>query len=131
MSTIDIKELNFNYARSSGKGGQNVNKTNTKAYLSWDITNSPSIYPNHKKRFIERYSNFINANGEFQIFSQEFRTQTLNREDCIKKLNQMLENTRFAPKQRKATKPTKNSINRRIKTKKIKGLTKKLRREKF
>jgi ribosome-associated protein len=131
MGKLDFNELNFNYARSSGKGGQNVNKTNTKALLTWPIEKSNSIGFYHRKRFIERYPNFINTNGEVVLSSQEHRTQTLNREECVKKLNRMIENTRFEQKARKATKPTRGSVDRRIKSKKLKGLTKKLRREKF
>lgn len=131
MSKLDYNELNFNYARSSGKGGQNVNKTNTKAMLTWNLERSGSLTLYHKRRFKERYANSINVNGDVVLSSQEHRTQTLNREECIKKINRMIENTRFEPKKRKPTKATRGSVERRIKTKKLKGLTKKLRREKF
>ena len=131
MNKLDYNELNFNYARSSGKGGQSVNKTNTKALLTWHLEKSNSIGIYHKQRFKERYSNLINNDGEVVIASQEHRTQTLNREECVKKINKMIESTRFEQKKRKPTKPTRGSVDRRIKSKKLKGLTKSLRREKF
>jgi ribosome-associated protein len=127
---VAYHELKFSYARSSGKGGQSVNKTNTKATLVWNLNDSASLDIAHKKRFKERYSSQISEDGSIVIHSQSHRTQTLNKEECIKKLNQMIYSTRFAPKKRKSTRPTKGSVERRIKTKKLKGLTKKLRREK-
>lgn len=130
MKSVDYSELNFSYARSSGKGGQSVNKTNSKATLTWNLNSSMSLNTQHKNRFKEKFSNQLNADGILTIHSQNHRTQTLNKEECIRKLNKMIDVTRFEQKKRKSTKPTRGSVEKRIKTKKLKGLTKKLRRQK-
>lgn len=131
MIQIDPSELTYSFSRASGKGGQNVNKLNTKATLSWNLFHSKSINYSIKMRFKEMYSNMISEDGTVLITSQKHRTQTLNKGDCLEKLLNYLSKVEFPKKARKATKPTRSSKEKRLKTKKLKGLNKKLRQEKF
>lgn len=128
---IPASEYELSYSRSSGAGGQNVNKVNTKATLRWNALKSETLPPVVLDRFINKYKNKISDEGVLTLSSQAHRTQHLNTAEVIKKLHEMIESIAHPPKLRKATKPTKSSVNERIKTKKSKGDIKKLRSEKF
>ncbi len=116
---IPFSEFTFTFARSSGAGGQNINKVNTKAVMYWDITASESLSFDIKERFRAHYGNYIIDGGMVQITSQKNRTQKANIEDCVEKLHAMLEAVRFPPKPRKKTKPKYSAIQKRLKTKKL------------
>ena len=126
---IPDKEFNFTFARSSGAGGQNINKVNTKVTMTWDISSSKSISSFVKERFIAKFSTAVNAEGIVQIISQKHRSQPRNISDCIEKLHAMLEQVAKPQKKRINTKPTKSSIRKRISTKKNKGDIKKNRKK--
>lgn len=123
-------EFKFTFSRSSGAGGQNINKVNTKATLIWNIEESTSVSSFVKDRFKRKYKRFI-KDDFVVISSQKSRTQTQNIEDCKHKLHEYLKMVEFAPKTRKKTRPTKGSVKRRLDTKKKNSLTKKNRTEKF
>ncbi|MCX6118362.1 MAG: alternative ribosome rescue aminoacyl-tRNA hydrolase ArfB [Proteobacteria bacterium] len=114
-------ELAFTFARSSGPGGQNVNKTNSKAILAWNIMSSKSISEAAKARFVEAYGNKINDIGEVIIASDETRDRMQNEARCVEKLMEMIQATWLPPKTRHATKPTKASQRRRVEGKKIRS----------
>lgn len=126
--SIPDQELSFQFARSGGPGGQNVNKVNTKAQLRWDVTHSPSLPPAVKSRFLERYSNRLTAEGELVIASQRHRSQEQNIADCKEKLRQLILDVLKPPTPRKKTKPTRSSIRRRIQDKKDHSQKKRQRR---
>lgn len=124
---IDKSELNFSFARSSGPGGQNVNKVNSKAILHWSIKNNRTLAPEVKSRFVERYKNKINSKGEVVIAFDNSRDQQRNIELCCERLNEMILSVLVPPKKRKKTKPTKAAKEKRIKSKKLKSAVKKQR----
>lgn len=109
MITIPEHELEFSFARSSGPGGQNVNKVNSKAILRWDMVNSPSLSEQVRTRFIARFSSRLTSDGAVVVMSDKFRDQTKNRQDCIDKLHAMLAEVARPPKPRKKTKPSRSS----------------------
>ncbi|MEC9281481.1 MAG: alternative ribosome rescue aminoacyl-tRNA hydrolase ArfB [Bdellovibrionota bacterium] len=127
---VPKSELSFSFSKSSGAGGQNVNKLNTRVSLSWNITASKAIGQAAKERFIEKFSRMI-VGDLVVIHSQKFRTQAKNIEDCITKLNESIDQIRKAPAVRRATKPTRSSIKKRLDSKSKKAKIKKLRSEKF
>ena len=124
---LDLNELEFAFSRSSGPGGQNVNKVNSRCQLKWHPSNSSCMSASHLKRFTERYSNKLNQDGALIISSDRTRSQMLNREDCVEKLLEMIQSTAHAPVVRKATRPTFGSKKRRLNEKKKTGDKKRFR----
>lgn len=130
MIKIPTNEMSFSFSRSSGPGGQNVNKVNSKVTLTWNIVISISCSPSVKERFYNKFKQYL-VEDCVVINSQKSRSQNQNIEDCIKKLHELLAKVEHPPKLRKATKPTKGSVKKRLESKKINSSKKKLRSEKF
>lgn len=126
---IPLDEFEFSYSRSSGPGGQNVNKVNSKALLRWPVVVSPSLPEPVRERFFAHYRNRITAEGDVLISSQRFRDQARNVDDCLDKLREMLAVAATPPTRRKRTKPTRGSIKRRLENKRHKSQKKQSRRE--
>lgn len=117
-------ELEFSFARSSGPGGQNVNKTNSKATLYWSIGSSKSIPEDIRTRFCNSFGNRINDEGVVVISSDETRDRMQNQARCKEKLLEMLAAVWTPPKLRKATKPTRSSQKKRVDTKRQRSVVK-------
>jgi ribosome-associated protein len=111
---IPEDEFEFTYARSSGPGGQNVNKVNSKALLRWPVSVSPSLPDEVRSRFIERYRSRMTEAGDILITSQRYRDQGRNVDDCLQKLREMILAVATRPKTRRATKPSRASQRRRL-----------------
>jgi ribosome-associated protein len=126
---IPREEFHFTFARSSGPGGQNVNKLNTKAILRWAITTSQSLPEDVRQRFLSQFRSRVTGDGELVIASQQFRDQSRNVADCLERLRAMLFSVAVAPRPRKRTKPSRGSIERRLKTKRARSQKKSVRRE--
>lgn len=125
---IPLSEFEFTYMRSSGPGGQNVNKVNTKARLRWPVAASPSLPDDVKRRFLSRNRRRITTEGDVIITSQRFRDQAKNAADCLEKLRGLLFEAASPPKRRKKTKPTRSSKERRLKGKRERSEKKERRR---
>ena len=125
---ITSNELRMTFARASGPGGQNVNKVNSKAVLTWSVDSSPGVPDDVKRRFRQKFGGRINHDGEFILTSQRFRDQPRNIADCFEKLRAMLAAVEHPPKRRIATRKTKSSKLRRLANKKHKSDRKRLRR---
>jgi len=125
---IPLREFEFSFSRSSGPGGQNVNKLNTKALLRWSIRSTPSLPPGVRERFIEKYKRRITGDGDLLITSQRFRDQGRNVADCLAKLRDMILTVEAAPKYRKKTKPSRGSKVRRRKAKELNSQKKQRRK---
>ena len=124
---VPLSEVDFSFARSSGPGGQNVNKVNTKAVLTWSVATSNCLPSSVRDRFLVTYQNRISAEGSITIRSERFRNQQRNIEDCLAKLRSMIQSVAKPPKKRLKTKPPVGSVQNRLTGKKRKSL-KKLRR---
>lgn len=123
---IPLEAITFSYVRSSGPGGQNVNKVSSKAVLRWNLTAS-ALPDDAKARFQKRYPSYIAENGDVIITAQKYRDAPKNRENCLEKLRKMVENGLKKPKKRIPTKPTRSAIRRRLDDK-AKASEKKARR---
>ncbi len=126
---IPLGEFRWTYARSSGPGGQNVNKVNSKVTLHWPIATSASLPEDVRARAMKRYAKRINQQGDLVIHSQRYRDQAKNVSDCLEKLSQMLSEVAVPPKRRIATRPSRAAKQRRIDEKKSRGKKKELRRK--
>jgi len=118
---IPLDEFRFRFDRSSGPGGQNVNKVNTKATMRWDVTASSSLPEPVRERFLARFRRRITKQGHLVMASQRYRDQQKNIDDCLEKLREMLASVAVAPRPRKKTKPTRGSQQRRLNEKKRKS----------
>ena len=125
--TIPEEELQFSFARAGGPGGQNVNKVASKAILHWNIAVNSSVQPEIKNRLFDQQSGRITVEGYLVIQSQRFRDQPKNIEDCREKLREMLVAAMHVPRQRRATKPSKGSKERRLTAKKVQSKRKEQR----
>lgn len=123
-----VHELTFEYTRSRGPGGQNVNKTNSAALLRWHVDSSNVFSPEDKVTIHQKLSNIINSEGYLLLRSDSFRDQEQNRKACIERLDYLLKRALFKPKKRIKTKPTKSSVRKRVDAKKSRGEIKKNRR---
>lgn len=123
--------MEITFVRSSGPGGQNVNKVNSRAILRWNITNSTTCPNAVRQRFLKNYSNKITLQGDIIITSSDSRDQMKNLDNCYEKLRKMLTSVLKAPKYRVPSKPTRASKERRIDSKIKQGNKKKLRRTSF
>jgi ribosome-associated protein len=110
---IALDECQFSFARSGGPGGQNVNKVNSKAILRWPVVYNHSLPPAVRARFLAKYASRITADGDLILSSQKYRDQSRNIDDCLEKLKTMIINVAVAPIERRATKPTLASKQRR------------------
>jgi ribosome-associated protein len=125
---IPYSELSFETTRSSGAGGQHVNKNETAVALLFDLANSPSLNDAERARAQAKLANRLNNAGVLRIESQDSRSQLKNREEVTRRFAQLLRDALLVPKRRIKTKPTRASIERRLDAKKRRGAAKRGRR---
>jgi ribosome-associated protein len=128
---IPSNEFIFTFSRSSGAGGQNVNKVNSKVTLQWNPLASIALPKEIVERFVNKYEKKLNEGGLITLVSQKHRSQNLNSADVIEKFYAMIMAVAEAPKLRRKTKPTRASVTKRLNSKKVLSDKKKSRLEKF
>lgn len=126
---VPRNELNLAFARSSGAGGQNVNKVNSKVEIRWDIASCLMLPQDVLGRFLSRYKNRLDADGFVMVTSEKHRDRERNIEDAVAKLEEWIDSVWDKPKPRIKTKPTKGSKRRRVNEKRKDGEKKSIRRE--
>jgi ribosome-associated protein len=124
---IPDDELVERFVRSSGPGGQNVNKLSTAVELRFDARNSPSLPEAVRARLLARRDRRITDEGVIVLSAQRFRTQDRNREDARERLADLIRGALVAPKARVATKPTRASKERRLTSKRERASVKRTR----
>ena len=127
---MDERELQIDFVRASGPGGQNVNKVATAAQLRFDV-NASSLPEDVKSRLIRVAGNRMTTEGVLLIEARRFRTREQNREDAIQRFVGLVRKAFVPPKARKKTKPTQASKEERLKEKKRRGDIKRQRQTSF
>jgi ribosome-associated protein len=109
---IPASQLQFTFVRSSGPGGQNVNKVSSKAVLRFRVAESPSLPDDVRDRFLARYRSRVTTEGDIIVTSQRYRDQGRNVADALEKLHAMIAAVARPPTKRKPTKPSRASVAR-------------------
>lgn len=128
VSTL-IKELNFKAIRSSGAGGQHVNKTSSKIELTFDLKNSNSLSEEEKILLIQKLSSKLTNENTLILFCEETRSQHRNKEIAIKRFLTLIKTNLILPKKRRKTKPNKAAVKKRLETKQKISVKKALRKK--
>ena len=122
LSVPDLSsEFIFQASRSSGPGGQNVNKVNSKIELRFNIQNSSVLTDNQKEILLSKLAAKISLDGFLIVVSQRDRSQLVNKEDAIRKTYELIEKALRPVKRRKSTRPTRSSVEKRLTGKRIKA----------
>lgn len=124
---IPASEVKESFARSTGPGGQNVNKLSTKVELRWSPGSSDALSEADRIYLVRRLGKRLTEGGDLIVTCEEFRTQLRNREEARNKLAAVIRQALLRPKKRRATRPTKASVRRRLDGKKRRSTVKKLR----
>lgn len=127
--SLEEAELDFEFIRSSGPGGQNVNKVSTAVRLRFDATNSPSLPEDVRRRLMTLAGRRIGGDGFLTILAQTARTQDANRRDAVDRLVELIAKACERPKPRRPSRPTLGSQKRRLASKKKHSETKLRRRD--
>jgi len=124
-----LKELDFSVSRSSGPGGQNVNKVNSKVTLKFNVPQSHVLTGEEKEILLKKLVTRLTTDGVLILVSQESRSQLENKELVIQKFEQILKKAFEKRKARKATKPSKSAVRKRVTSKKQHSEKKKWRQK--
>ena len=126
--SIPADELAFQFSRSSGPGGQHVNKASTQVELTFDVAASPSLGEADRRRVLAALRPYLSGKGVLRLTCQSTRSQSRNRAEVVERFQALLRRALHVPKPRKPTRPTRASRERRLAAKRRRSLLKRGRR---
>lgn len=115
--SIPRSELTFRASRAGGPGGQNVNKVATRVELLWNLERSRALDHDVRARLRDKLASRLDGDGNVRIVASAFRSQLRNRDDAEVRLAALIRKALVVPKQRRATRPTKGSVEERLREK--------------
>ena len=125
--SIPQHELSFRFSRSSGPGGQHVQKTSTRVELLFDVANSPSLTEEQRERILKRLTGYVESAGVLHLSAQSERSQWRNRQEVVERFQALLRDALKRRKRRKATQPTAASREQRLREKRRRSEVKRSR----
>ncbi len=115
--SIPLSELRFRFVRSSGPGGQHVNRSATRVELLFDVSSSPSLTKIQRERALKALAPYIDSEGVLHLVSQTFRSQLRNREEVVERFRTLMHKAMRVPKRRRPTRPSRTAQERRLASK--------------
>jgi ribosome-associated protein len=125
---ISLSELHYQFVRSSGPGGQHVNRSATQVELTFDLVQSPSLTDEQKSRARAALKSYVDKDGILHLASQTFRSQLQNRQDVTARFAELMRRALRVPRKRRPTRPTAGSKERRLESKRRRSKIKRERR---
>lgn len=125
--SLDESELQEEFVRASGPGGQHVNKTDSAVQLRFDVAASPNIPPDVKARLVKLAGSRLTQDGVLIVQADRYRSQRRNRDDALERLIELIRDASVPPKPRRPTKPTYGSQQRRLEGKAVRSEVKRMR----
>ncbi len=126
---IPLEEISFRTSRSGGPGGQHVNRTESKVELCFDVAHSPSLNGAQRQRILKKLSTFLDQEGVLHLTAQIHRSQFQNKQVALRRFRKLLQEAFRPEKKRRPTKPSKASVERRLKSKRRQSEKKRMRKK--